>query len=157
MFIRDRITRKELDLRIENFKRLGKDIIVIDDWMLSTHKKLYSKCSRVYVVTRNSIERRNGVLSRDQLTLSEINVMDLPFALKYVQMPTGNNVIEVKNGGTIEDLKSRMEEEYLDIGVMGFDERHRITDEKTLAQIRKVGRTLTKANELIYDKSEIKH
>lgn len=149
MFVRDRITAKEFECKIESFKRQGKDIIVIDDWMLNSHRDLYVKCSSVYVITRNFIDRRNGIMSRDNLSLQEVNVKDIPFALKYAKIPDGEDVKIIKNDGTLDELRKRMEQEYLEIGVMGFDEKYQIRDEGVKEKLRLVSRGATSVNSML--------
>lgn len=149
MFVRNKMAEKEIERKINDFKRQGKDIIIIDDWMLNYNKKLYSKCNKIFVVKRNFIDRRKGIMTRDQLSLQEVKVADIPFALKFTMLPEGDNVEVINNKGSLDDLKRQMEEKYQEIGVMGFNEKYQIRDEGIKNKLRQVSRKVTTVDKML--------
>lgn len=124
--IRSMFVQKELENKINELKLDGKDLIVIDDLFLTSHKKLFEKCDRLYVLDRDYLERRNGLRQRDGLTRKELRVSDIPYSVGNIKIPSGDNVINIFNNGTIEDLEKKAEEEYEKIGEISFDERYKI-------------------------------
>ena len=124
MAIRNKLIGKELERHIEDFKRRGKKVVVVEDWALPTHKKLFPKFSHVYVLQRNLANRRQGLKERDAISGDEAKICDLPYALKFIKMPKQTNVSKISNNGTIENLFQKAEEEYQKIGELSFDERY---------------------------------
>lgn len=124
MGVRNKLIGKELERRIEEFKRNGKKVIVVEDWALPTHKKLFPKFSHVYAMKRHFTDRREGLKKRDNISIEEANLYDVPYALKFIQVPKQSNVSFVNNYGSIEDLYASAEEIYREIGELSFDERY---------------------------------
>ena len=143
------MTRKELERRIEEFKRQGKEIIIIDDWMLCSHKDLCKKCKRIYVLGRKFTQRREGIIIRDNSTIEEAKVGDIPFALGYVERPKGINVEIINNYGSLEELKAIMEEKYDQMGVKGFEEKYKIKDKSILERLGQVSRGTVSMNRML--------
>lgn len=148
MSIRNKLIGKELERQINEFKRNGKSLVVVDDWALPTHKKLLPKFSHIYVMKRKFIDRRIGLKQRDNITVEEARLYDIPYSLKFIQVPKGSNVSSINNYGTIEDLYASAEEVYQSIGELSFDERYSLRGKINfrdvaikLGKIREVGET----------------
>lgn len=124
MTIRNKLIEKELERQINEFKKTGKTLVVIDDWALPTHKKLFPKISHIYAMKRRFSDRRIGLKQRDNLTIEEARLYDIPYALKFIQVPKQSNVSSINNYGTIEHLYASAEEIYQSIGDLSFDERY---------------------------------
>ena len=150
MKFRDRITRKAFERRVQELKSKGKEIIVIDDWMLATHKGLCEKCKRVYIVGRKFTQRREGLQKRDSATIEETKVIDIPYALGYVKRPRGLNVEVINNYGSLDDLRIVVDEKYQEIGVLGFDEKYRINDKGVMDRLRQVSKGGDVINKLLH-------
>lgn len=124
MGVRNKLIGKELERQIEDLKREGKKLIVIDDWALPTHKKLFPKFSHIYAMKRRFTDRREGLKTRDNVSLEEVKLYDLPYALRFIKIPKQSNVSSIYNYGTIEDLYASAEEVYQSLGELSFDERY---------------------------------
>ncbi len=124
MTLRSKLVEKELNKQIEEFKRDGKKVIAIDDWALPYHKKIFSRLDNVYTIERNYLTRRDGLKKRDDLTLNELKIYDLPYALNFIIPPTGKNTKIIKNNGTIKELQDKADTEYEELGELTFDERY---------------------------------
>lgn len=148
MKIRNKLIGKELEREIEEFKRDGKKIVVIDDWALPTQKNLLPKISHIYIMKRRFSDRRKDLIKRDAISIEEAKLYDLPYALRFIQTPKGSNVSSINNYGTIEELYASAEEVYQSFGELSFDERYSIRGKINfrdvaikLGKIREVGET----------------
>lgn len=150
-FVRRKLVEKPIQRKIQEFKLQGKDIVIIDDWRLEEHRQIYSKLRKVFFVKRNFVERRAGILDRDEISLDELNVMDMPYALKYKSQKINPNYEIIENSGSLDELKQRVDREYEELGIMGFDEKYRITDKNVQAQISRIGKTVSKTGKLLQD------
>lgn len=128
MAVRSKLIEKDLSKKIEEFERNGKDLVVIDDWALSTHKKLYNKLNRIYTVERPYLSRRKGIQERDALTTDEAKVYDLPYALGFLKRAEGENTEIITNSGTIKELQDRADLEYERLVGFTFDEKYSCKD-----------------------------
>ncbi len=126
MALRSKLVENELKLQIENFKSNGKKAVIIDDWNLMSHKSLNGKFNHIYVINRNFVERRRGVKERDNASLRELKIIDLPYALGVVKWPEGENVSKIENNGSIHDLQNIADLEYEKFGELTFDERYSV-------------------------------
>ena len=124
MAFRNKLIGKELENQIEKFKRDGKKVVVVEDWALTTHKKLFPKFSHVYAMQRRFMDRRTSLCQRDDISSEEAKLYDLPYALKFIRVPKQNNVSVIRNYGSIEELYASAEEVYQSIGELSFDERY---------------------------------
>lgn len=145
MKIRNKLIGKELENQIEEHKRNGKKLIVIDDWALPTHKKLLPKFSYIYAMKRKFTDRRSSLKQRDNITAKEASLYDLPYALGFIKAPKQKNVIPIYNYGTIEELYASAEDIYQSLGELSFDERYKIKDK---IDFRDVARKLGKLKEI---------
>ncbi len=136
MWLRSRLISKSLNERIESFRQDGKKAVVIDDWVLDTHKDLYKKLDRIFYIERSFEGRHEGLIERDDLDREEIKIADMPYALKLVTKPNDERVITVLNKGTLQDLATRAENEYKKLNIQTFDEKYcvRIGNQKTELQ-----------------------
>lgn len=141
MKVRSKLIEKELNRKIEEFKGNGKGLIVIDDWALSTHKKLMPKFNHIYTVERPYLSRRKGIQERDALTTKEAKVNDLPYALGFLKPAVGENTSIIKNDGTIKELQNKADSEYESLGELTFDEKYSVRDRINL---RSATQNLTK-------------
>ena len=141
MAVRSKLIEKQLNKRIEEFKSGEKGVIVIDDWALSTHKKLFPKFNHVYTVERPYLSRRKGIQERDALTTKEAKVNDLPYALGFLKPAVGQNTSIIKNDGSIKELQNKADLEYERLGELTFDEKYNVRDK---ANLRNVTQNLTK-------------
>ena len=124
MKIRNKLIGKELERQIQEFKKDGKRLVVIDDWALPTHKKLMPKFSHIYALKRRFTDRRRGLTQRDAISIEEAKLYDLPYALRFIRVPKQSNVISIYNYGSIEDLYASAEDVYQSLGELSFDERY---------------------------------
>lgn len=126
MAIRSALVTDTILEKNNEYKSQGKRVIVIDDWALSTNKKLLNKCNHVFFLKRGFLNRREGLRQRDDLSRKELRVSDLPYAKGYISEPAALNVSVIENNGTIKDLFTRAEQEYQEIGELTFDERYSV-------------------------------
>lgn len=148
MKIRNKLIEKELERQIEEFKRDGKKVVVIDDWALPTQKKLFPKFAHIYAMKRRFTDRRKGLTQRDAISIEEAKLYDLPYALRFIKIPKQSNVTSINNYGTIEELYASAEEVYQSLGELSFDERYSLRGKINfrdvaikLGKIREVGET----------------
>ena len=141
MAVRSKLIEKQLNKRIEEFKSGEKGVIVIDDWALSTHKKLFPKFNHVYTVERPYLSRRKGIQERDALTTKEAKVNDLPYALGFFFFFFGQNTSIIKNDGSIKELQNTADLEYERLGELTFDEKYNARDK---VDLRSATQRLTK-------------
>lgn len=144
---RSMLVQKGINEQISEYRKQGKKMVVIDDWLLTTHKKLYPQLDKVYVLSRKYTDRRKGLTLRDSATREELNVADIPYALEFVKKASGANVIEISNRGTIEDLRKMANLEYDEIREKTFDERYAVPASE-LTPLRSAVKTVEKAKEL---------
>lgn len=123
MLLRSKMVERELHSRIAAFKSDGKSAVVVDDWALPYHKKLSSKFYHVYHLNRKYVSRREGLKQRDALTIEEMKISDIPYALGFIKAPQ-SNVSTIENNGTLEDLYQAAEEEYKKLELQTFDEKY---------------------------------
>ena len=145
MKLRNKLIGKELERQIEEYKRDGKKLIVIDDWALPTHKNLLPKFSYIYAMKRRFTERREGLKQRDNISIEEAKLYDIPYALRFIRVPKQSNVIPVNNYGTIEELYASAEDVYQSLGELSFDERYSLRGK---INFRDVAIKLGKAKEI---------
>lgn len=139
MKIRSLLVSPEIEKKLEEFKKEGKELVIIDDWVLSTHKKLMNKLNHVYVLQRKYQARRTGLSQRDNLSKQELKVADLPYALGFVKIPNNEKVSSIDNNGTIEELRTSAFEIYSRYVQPSFDERYKIDDgEVILVDVPKI-------------------
>lgn len=143
MAVRSKLIEKELNKQIDEFKSSGKGVIVIDDWALPIHKKLFPKLDHIYTVERNYLSRRKGIRARDALTTEEVKVNELPYALKFFKSATGSNTSIITNNGSIEDLQNKADLEYEKLGELTFEEKYFV---KEKIDLRKATHNLNRNN-----------
>lgn len=123
MALRSKLIQKDLEKAINNFKGEGKELVIIDDWALITHKKLYSELSKVYIISRNFAARRNGLKLRDNATREELKLADIPHALQFIKYPENSKVQKIINNSSLEDLQIKAKKELEKLVVPNFEER----------------------------------
>lgn len=126
MALRSKLVESSIKEKINQFKKEGKELVVIDDWVLSTHKWLDNQLSHTYVLNRNYSARRAGIRTRDDLSTEELKVADLPYALRFVKIPEGEKVTQINNNGSIEELEEKALNEATKYVSLTFDERYKI-------------------------------
>lgn len=126
MAIRNKLIGKELKNKINEFKKQGKSLVVIDDWAITTQKDLLPELSHIYFMYRDFGVRRRSLKDRDNITEEEAKLYDLPYALKFIRAPKRDSgkVTYISNKGTIEELYAKAEEVYKERGELTFDERY---------------------------------
>lgn len=145
MKLRSKLIEKNLNKKIEEFNNEGKDLVVIDDWALSTHKKLFNKFNRIYTVERPYLSRRKGIQERDALTTKELKVNDLPYALGFLKPAKGENTATIVNDSTIQDLQNKADLEYERLVGLTFDEKYSCKDKVNIkSAIQALGKTTTR-------------
>lgn len=130
MKIRSLLVVPKVKRMLEEFEQEGKDITVVDDWVLTSHKKLLDKFNHIYLLNRDFVGRRQGIRERDDLSRFEMKVADLPYSLEYVPIPEGSNVSRIINDGSIEDLEETAIWEYYKYVSPTFDEKYRVDSRK---------------------------
>lgn len=68
MKLRSTLVSPGLKVKIEEYKKAGKELVVIDDWMLPTHRWLDERISKKYTIRRKFLNRREGLKIRSNLT-----------------------------------------------------------------------------------------
>lgn len=138
MKLRSMLVMSKIEKQLSKFKKDGKELVLIDDWVLSTHKKLLKKLTHIYVLERKYLDRRRSYQKRDDLSKEEVKISDLPYALGLVKIPNSENVTRISNNGSIEDLYASALEVYSKYVEPTFDERYKIkTPIQTLSQVSK--------------------
>lgn len=145
MKLRSWLVMPEIEQQINNFKKEGKELVLIDDWVLSTHKKLAGKLDHIYVLERKYLERRKSYQERDGLTKEEVKVSDLPYALGLVKIPNSDKVTKIYNNGTIEELEANALEVYSKYVAPSFDERYKV--ENPIQTLSRVSKSVSKLKE----------
>lgn len=126
---RSLLVRKRIDTQIKQYAVEGKRLVVIDDWILPTHKQLYKRLNKVYYLDRGFVARRKGLKERENLSEDEMKIADLPYSLKFIKKIQDEKVIVVNNKGSLEVLKQRAKEEYEKLCEPTFDERYKVSTE----------------------------
>lgn len=145
--VRSMLVSNSIEKQIDEFEKEGKQLVVIDDWLLTSHKKLQSKLTHIYILNRRFTERRKSLKLRDGLSTEELRITDLPSALGLLKMPSGKNVSAIKNVGTLEDLKDKAQKVYSRYITPSFDERYKIEETNiTLVNMPKIVRLIEQAN-----------
>lgn len=124
MAIKKVLIKKEIEKRIKNFKKQGKDAIIVDSTHLQylTNKEIYNKT--IYI-TRAYEDRKKSLEERDDITKEEMLERDIPFKRKFskVKLREYDYVIENKYGE--EELKAASEKIYDEVvGKKTFEERY---------------------------------
>lgn len=138
MKLRSLLVMPKIEKQIKKFKKDGKELVLIDDWVLPTHKKLCKKLDHIYVLERKYLDRRRSYQERDALSTKEVKISDLPYALGLIKIPNTENVSRISNNGSIDDLYSSAIEVYSKYVEPTFDERYKIESPfQTLSQASK--------------------
>lgn len=132
MKLRSVLVSSEIQKQIDNFKKEGKQLVVVDDWVLSTHKKLINQLNHIYILNRKYQARRNGLRQRDNLSTEELKIAGLPYALGFVKMPVGENVTYIDNNGTISELQEKAHSICSKYVEPTFDDRYKLKDVEVL-------------------------
>lgn len=150
--VRNKMIQKPLESKIEELKREGKTLIVIDDWLISTNKDLCKRLDKIYIVKRNFLDRRESMRLRDDATRTELRISDIPYANGYFATLTGDNVIEILNKGTLKDLCKIADKEYENLGELSFNERYSLRGRSVQERVESIGKTF--GNTVRLNKSE---
>ena len=143
MGLRSFLIKKEFIELLDQYKREGKSLVVIDDWALGTHKYLEGKISKLYVIKREFVSRRTALKSRDNSDEKELKVIDAPYALNYMKKADVDSITVVENDGSFEDLEKKARGEIEQFIVPTFDERYRVNiNERRYTVRRAVENTL---------------
>ena len=125
MFVRSSLVRKPILDKIEEFKKDGKELVLIDDWaLLREHKDVLKRINTIYVTERKSLDRRRGLTARDGMSLRDVTIGDIPFALRYITYP--DIYPRIHNGGSLGELFKQATKIYQEFVPPTFDERYRI-------------------------------
>jgi len=154
---RNKMIENELARQIDEHKRNGKKVVIIDDWALPTNKKLLKKMNHVYWVNRGFVERRNAAKQRDNASTQELKLTDLPYALGFVKAKKSSNHSQISNFGTIQDLHQIADAEYMQIGELSFDERYWVTKKLPMTSVTTSsgkGKSSMKSTKDMADKQE---
>lgn len=127
MSLRAFLVKKPILRKLEGFKKEGKSLVIIDDWALCFQSKdVLDRINTIYVTERKSLKRRIGLVSRDNMSLREVTIGDIPFALKYVKYPS--EYIRINNDSTKEELFAKAKKVYQEYIPPTFDERYKINN-----------------------------
>lgn len=136
MKLRSRMVKSRVERSLNEYRKQGKELVVIDDWMLLTHKWLTNRLYKTYRIERSFISRRLGLKERSDLKIEEMKIDDLPYALKFFKDP--DSVIPIKNNGTKADLKQKATEICKSVITPSFDEKYKVKiDESMIKQENK--------------------
>lgn len=124
MKFRSLLIKKSMLDKIEMFRRLGKEMIFIDDWALNTHSYIKNELSEIYVIQRPFVSRRTALRDREDWSVKESKVWDIPFAFNFYKVPEGENVTTLNNEGTIEEWHEQAERVYERYHTKTFDEKY---------------------------------
>lgn len=130
--IRNKLIEKQMENQIREFKNKGKKLVIIEDWALPTHKKLCRRLDKIYAIKRNLITRRRALKERDNLSTREVKLDDIPYSLKYIQIPEKSDFSTIYNDGSIQDLYKKAEELYKSFEILTFDERYSVRGKENL-------------------------
>ena len=112
MKFRAKLVEKSVDNEIHELLIEGKDIIIIDDIFIK-YQKRYKELSHIYIVQRPYKSRILALGKRDQITREEIVAYDIAHHKgNYKEIAKGNNLIIIKNDGTEEELRQKVEQIY---------------------------------------------
>lgn len=150
---RSLLVRKRIDIQIKQYVAEGKRVVVIDDWVLPTHKKLYKRLNKVYYLDRGFVARRKGLKERDDLSEDDIKITDLPYSLKFIRKPQDEKVVVINNKGNLDVLRQRVREEYEKLCEPTFDERYKVS----VKNLTPMTNTLTKGVEKSIESKEKKY
>lgn len=130
MKLRSFLVKPGLQSKIEQYKKEGKELVVVDDWMVGSHKWLKPKLNSLYVVKRKFLDRREGLKIRSALTAEELKVWDLPYAKGFVKNKNASYIIQ--NNGTLEGLECAAQRVYERYVTPSFDDRYGVKKEDLL-------------------------
>lgn len=139
MKLRSMLVMPEIESQLNAFKEEGKELVLVDDWVLLTHKNLLKRLNHIYVLERKYLDRRKGFQERDALSREELNVADLPYALGLLKKPEGANVTTITNYGSIDELETKALEVYSKYVEPTFDEKYKLEPKEIILS------TITKA------------
>ena len=131
MAVKKRMMRKRIERKIAEFKRDGKDAVIIDGVYLTdmVDRKLFD--SLVYV-KRPYKTRLDALMERDDITKLEIYERDLPYRRNFAsnRMRDFDYIVENKYG--LDELRQAGQKIYDEVvGIKTFDERYRVSPVKT--------------------------
>lgn len=134
MKLRSFLIKPGFEKKINQYKKEGKELVVVDDWVIDSHKWLKPKISKTYIIRRKFIERRTGLKIRSALTTDELKVWDLPYSKRFVKTPEGAET--VLNIGSLEELRTKAKEVCRQYIEPSFDEKYGV-EEKDLLPIER--------------------
>ena len=124
IWIRNTLTRRSLNQKLQEYEMQGKKAVVIDNWVLSKNKKLYDHLDKIYYIDRNFCKRREGLRKRDNLDLIEMKIADMPHALGLIHKPKDTKLVTVINRGTLESLQQKANLERKKLGILTIQEKY---------------------------------
>ena len=130
--LRNKILENEISRQIKEYRKDGKRVVIIDDWALLANKKLVNKMEHIYVLSRKFLSRRNSVRNRDDASIIDQKINDLPYALGFMDSNAYLNTSIITNFGTLEELYQKADQEYKEIGELSFDERYFVKNKLTV-------------------------
>lgn len=126
MAIKRKMMKSKIENQIKEFKREGKDAVIIEGVHLPylVDSKLFSKT--IYV-RRSYIDRKRALRKRENLSKRDIIERDLPYKRKLSTTNEKDFDYVIENNLGKEELKAASNKIYDEIvGIKTFDERYRI-------------------------------
>ena len=129
MRFRAKLVEKAIDEQIQKLIQEKKQTIIIDDIFIK-YMKRYKDFSKVYIVKRPFVERKEAIKQRDGLTREEIVAVDVAhYKENYKEIYKDPNVEVINNNGTKEELDNIVDGIYKEQLIsINFKEKYKQND-----------------------------
>ncbi len=148
MAVKSYLIRREVQRQIADFKREGKDAVVVDSIHLRylLDRKMFHT---MVLVERNYQSRKKSLEERDEITKAEIIERDLPFKRKFSSVEWKDFDYIITNNLGKEELKAASQKVYDEaVGIKTFDERYKIPSEEPLTNLKNIVTTINKIDKI---------
>ena len=127
MRARATLISKSVKLKIEELKKEGKTVIIVDDIFLQ-YQKYFNDLSMVFLIERPFIDRRLAVMERDGVSKKDAVTSDIVHTSKnYRDFLHRVNLIKIYNTKGKEELQEESEQIYRKY-LAPFKDRYRVKD-----------------------------
>jgi len=105
MKFRAKLIEKPIESEIERFRNEGKKAVIIDDTFIK-YQRRYEELSKIYIIERPYIERKEAIIKRDKSTKEDVVAADTAhYKRNYKEISKRRNIEKIQNNGTKEDLQ----------------------------------------------------